>query len=315
MRPHPGRRRGAAVLIALLVSVLATVLVADLFWRQYALLRTVENRQADAQAGLLLRGALDWARAILQDQSHLTYDALSDPWAQPLARTRLADLGEDSPLAGEATLEGGIEDAQGRFNLRNLVGPGGEIVPSQVDALQRLADAVGAPPGTARLVASYLHACYVADPTGTGVATDGGVTHPLAPVLPGDLALVSGIDPGVAARLTPFVILLDGAGTAVNFNTARAEVMAAVVPTLSLADARAVAADRDQRYFRDLGDLQNRLSVHIGSATLSGASVNSSYFLVRGTVAIGRAVRTRQALVRRGASGGSGTNILWERDQ
>jgi general secretion pathway protein K len=308
------RRRGAAVLVALLVSVLATVLVTDLFWRQYALLRTVENRQADAQMGLLLRGALDWARAILQDQSHPNYDALSDPWAQPLARTRLADLGEDSPLAGEAALEGGIEDAQGRFNLRNLLGPAGELVPAQVDSLQRLADAVGAPPGTGMRVAAYLHACYQTGPAGAAAPGADTTPRPLAPVFPGDLALVPGIDPGVAGRLTPFVILLDGAGTAVNFNTARPEVMSAVVPTLALGDARAVAADRDQRYFRDLGDLQNRLSTHIGSATLSGVSVNSSYFLVRGTVSIGRAVRTRQALVRRGASGGSATNLLWERD-
>jgi general secretion pathway protein K len=328
------RRRGAAVLLALVVSMLATIIVAELFWRQFVILRTVENRQVDAQMHLLLRGALDWARAILRDQSHPAYDALSDPWAQPLAPTRLSDLGETSPLAAQATLEGRIEDAQGRFNLRNLVAGDGSLVPDQLATLDRLANAVGAPPGTARLIALHLRSCYApaaspaASPAGSaagagaaaglpgGGAPGEGVERPLAPVLPGDLALVAGIDPAAARRLDAFVVLLDQSGTPVNFNTAGPEVMSAAIPGLSLGDARALAAERDQAYFRDTADVQNRLHGRAGQASVSGISVNSQTFIVRGTVAIGRASLSMQALVRRGGSGTQGSmDILWKRER
>src|SRR5208283_6223522 len=104
------RQKGAAVLLALFVVAISTLIVTDLFWRQFVLFRTIDNQQTSSQARLLLHGAQDWARTILQDQSHPAYDALSDPWAQPLAQTRLDQLGETAPLASQATLEGGIED-------------------------------------------------------------------------------------------------------------------------------------------------------------------------------------------------------------
>ena len=166
--PSPTLRRrhegGAAVLVAIFVVALATIIVSDLFWRQFVLFRTIENQQTSAQARLLLHGAQDWARAILQDQTHPTYDALSDPWAQPLAQTRLDQLGETAPVAAQATLEGGIEDAQARFNLRNLLDSTGAVNPVQLAVLDKLAGLLGAPGGTARLVAKYLAQAYAGAP-------------------------------------------------------------------------------------------------------------------------------------------------------
>jgi len=116
---HP---RGAALLMALFIAAIATVIVSGLFWRQFVLMRTIENQQLMSQSRLLLRGALDWARAILrEDAARSNYDALSEPWAQPLAETRLDQLGESSALASQATMAGSMEDAQSRLNLYNLV--------------------------------------------------------------------------------------------------------------------------------------------------------------------------------------------------
>ncbi len=78
-----------------------------------------------AQSRLLLRGALDWGRAILrEDANRSSYDALSEPWAQPLAETRLDQFGETSVLASQASIAGSMEDAQSRLNLRNLIDNG-----------------------------------------------------------------------------------------------------------------------------------------------------------------------------------------------
>ena len=134
----PSHQRGAAVLMALFVAALATMIITGLFYRQFVLLRTIENQQLTSQSRLLLRGALDWGRAILrEDAKRSQYDALSEPWSQPLAETRLDQLGETGSLAALATIAGSMEDAQGRFNLRNLV-ENGQVLERELQALQRL---------------------------------------------------------------------------------------------------------------------------------------------------------------------------------
>ena len=328
-RPLGGapRSRGAAVLLALFVVVLATVIVSELFWRQFVLIRTVENQQRGAQARLLLSGAQDWARMILQDQTHPTYDALSDPWAQPLARTRLEQMGEAAPLVAQATIEGGIEDAQARFNLRNLVDAAGNVNPVQLAVLDKLATLLAAPAGTARLIANHVAGAYAgaapattippaAQAAGTLRLPGSGAPRPLPPVLPEDLGGIPGIDPAAAQNLAHFVVLLDQANTTVNFNTAPPEMMAAVLPALGLNDAATLAAERDRAYFLNVGDIQNRLRGRGGSASLAGVSTNSSYFLVQGTVRLDRAVTHLRALLRRTAAGPQGrVDVLWERDE
>ncbi len=333
LRRRPARQRGVAVLIALFVVAIATVIVTELFWRQFVLFRTVENQQASAQARLLLHAAQDWARAILQDQSHPSYDALSDPWAQPLAQTRLDQLGETSPLAAQATLEGGIEDAQARFNLRNLVDGAGAINPVQLQAFDKLASLLGAPAGTARLIALYVAQAYkgtpppgspgsfapgsTAAPVGSiGFAPLAGGSRPVPPVFPEDLAAIPGIDAGTAQILAQFVILLDQTNTTVNFNTAGPELMAASIPELSISDANALAADRNRAYFVNVGDVQNRLRGRGGMFSVAGIATNSQYFIVHGTVRLDQAATRMQALVRRSGTGAQGgVDVLWEREQ
>ncbi len=325
-----GPQRGAAVLVAMFVVALATIIVTDLFWRQFVLFRTIENQQTGAQARLLLHGAQDWARAILQDQTHPTFDSLSDAWAQPLAQTRLDQLGETAPLASQATLEGGIEDAQARFNLRNLIDAAGAVNPVQLQALDKLATLLGAPGGTARLIALYVAQAYAgapppAPPPGTPGAPAAGTTgspppvagnRPMPPVFPEDLAGIPGIDPATAQTLAQFVILLDQTNTPVNFNTAGPELMAACIPELTLGDANALAAERDRAYFISVGDIQNRLHGRGGGVSVAGISTNSQYFIVHGTVRLDRAATTLQALVRRSGTGAQGAvDVLWERDQ
>jgi general secretion pathway protein K len=301
---------------------LATAIVAELFWRQFVVLRTVENVQVSAQTRLLLRSAQDWARALLLDQPHPAYDTLTDSWSQGLARTSLADLGESAPVAARASLEGGIEDAQARLNLRNLVGTAGEIDPDQLASLRKLAGLLGGDPASAERIANHIRAAYsgsaVAAPppaTAEAAAAFGGVPgRPVPIVFPEDLARVPGVDTATAALLAPFVVVLDQAGTPVNFNTARAEVMAAVLPELTMADAVALAGERDRAYFNSVSDLTNRLH---GRASVPAAQVstNTQYFIVSGVLRLDRAVtRQRSLLHRSGAGNQAGVQVLWEQD-
>lgn len=320
------RQLGAAVLMALFVATLATLIVTGLFWTQFVLLRTIENQQLVAQSRLLLRGALDWARAILrEDQLRSNFDALTEPWAQPLAETRLDQLGETSALASQATMAGSIEDAQSRFNLRNLVMADGKVSERDLKALRKLMQILSLPEQTADLIALRMQTSSAPVTQGDGRSTPIKATDPAAPpiplMLPQDLKGITGIDVAAATKLEPYVVILDER-TAVNVNTAAAETIASRIADFALSDARSLVADRERAgYFRDFGDLVNRLTRFGRGNASDGLSANdlgttSKYFFVRGQVKLDRAVTRMEALVKRGgaAQAQQPIQVVWQRE-
>jgi len=313
-------QHGAAMLMALFVAALATLIVTGLFYSQFVILRTIENQQLVSQSRLLLRGALDWARAILrEDAVRSNFDSLTEPWAQPLAETRLDQLGETSTLAAQASIAGGIEDAQSRLNLRNLVSGDGQINTRERDSLRRLASLLKVPEQAADLITLYMQEALARPSSGGASAVGSSNPRPLALLLPRDLRGVAGIDADTAARLADYVVILDER-TPVNVNTAAPETIAARVANLTIADARALVADRERvGYFTNLGDLQNRLSRFgrgdLGPVTQQDLDTTSRYFIVRGQVKLDRANTRMEALVRRGpAATSQPVLVLWQRE-
>jgi general secretion pathway protein K len=309
-------QRGAAVLMALFIATLATLIVSGLFWQQFVLLRTIENQQLLVQSRVLMAGALDWARAMLREDSlRSSHDGLDEFWAQGLAETRLDQLGESSTLASQASISGSIEDAQSKLNLRNLVGADGEIDAAQLEALKRLCDLLGVPVVTAELLALRIKEAFAPDAASDSA---GGPkedeARPLPPLLGTDVAGVRGIEPEAGARLAPYVVLLDTI-TPVNVNTASPEVIAARIG-ISLAQGRALVADRDRvTYFANTGDVRNRLGGAGVDATDRDIATVTRYFFVRGQIKLARADIRMEALVRRAAQGQPGpVEVLWQRE-
>jgi general secretion pathway protein K len=304
--------------MALVVAALATMIISGLFWRQFVLVRTIENQQLMSQSRLLLRGALDWARSILrEDAAHTTTDALNEPWAQPLAETRLDQLGESSALASQASMSGSIEDAQSRLNLHNLARADCSPDDLQRAVLARLVSELSLPEPTADLISTYVvQTCArgaAGAPTGAPGAPNGSTASPLPLVFPEDVARVPGLDPAVGPRLAPYVVMLD-ASTPVDFNTGSAEVMAAEI-ALPLSDARGLVADRDRTPFVNNGDIRNRLRGRGTSFSDTDVSVSSNYFFIRGEIKLQRADTRMEALVKRAAPGQLGpVDVVWERE-
>jgi len=135
----PATQRGSAIILAMLVLATAATLIAGTLWQQSALVRETENERAYAQARWLLRGAIDWAGVILgEDARTSSVDHRGEPWAVPLADTRLNENDGRPP----AYLAGVIDDEQGKFNLRNLLA-GADLSVAEVQSLKRLLGAVG----------------------------------------------------------------------------------------------------------------------------------------------------------------------------
>lgn len=299
------------MITALLLTTLAITIVASLFWQQQVQVRSIENQRLQLQKQWILRGALDWAGLILrEDAKHSSIDNLDEPWAVPLAETRLDQYIEsghaDTDIA-DATLSGGISDAQARYNLTNLC-PDGIIDPAEVTVFARLLDHAKLDPALAQATADAMAATHNKPETTAAMRRSGPQPMKLSQLE--DMLAVPGFTVEMLDRLKDLVIFLPRA-TPVNVNTAPAEVLAAMIDTLSPADAAALVTNRNTASFRDLADFRSRLPGKPVSTSPGDASVTTNYFLVNGKVRMTRAGLEMQALLERN---GTFTKLIWIRE-
>jgi general secretion pathway protein K len=125
-----------------------------------------------------------------------------------------------------------------------------------------------------------------------------------------DLLSVAGFTPELLQKLRDYVVVLPEA-TALNVNTAPAELLASVV-NFSVAEANTLVAARKRAYFNNLGEFSNSLNgtALIGSTTTVKLDVRSSYFLVNTRVRLDRAALDAQALILRQSSNRMSTTLV-----
>ena len=325
LRPtRPGRERGAAIVSVLVLVSIATLLVASLFWRQHLAMRSVQNRFASTQLRWIETAVLDWAAVVLKSDQNTSgaVDHLQETWAVPVAETRLDEtVTAGARISGNtrsALIAGQIFDAQGRFNLSNLV-QDGKPVEKQVLAFRRLLALLGQPPELEPALTRRLLESYVAEPTPSGATAGSGgsasaevrrIAALPPPLKLNDLLRLPGFDERTLSALAPFVILLPKripsgdtshitTGTRININTAPPEVIAAMVDDLPLDAARGFVLARERTVASTLDQAGNRFNPSI-SLNAELFSVGSSYFLVSGMVRFERIEASTEALFFRG---------------
>lgn len=299
MRRRPAR--GAALLLAMIIVALMTTVVAGMIWMQTRAVSVEGAERARTQAAWILSGALDWSRLILREdarsarQNGKAYDALTEPWATPLAEARLstflaADKDNTLDSGPEAFISGSIVDAQSRFNLRGLIDGTGKPVPAQIAALQRLAAQAGAPSDAAARIADLMARAY------GPVGDEGPRGPPLKPSKLSDLVWM-GLDAATVARLEPWVDLLP-VPTVVNANTAPREVLVAAIDNLDLGSAERLVQARTRKPFETLADVQAQLPGSL-KADASRIGVASSWFIVAGRLRLEERVLEERSLLYR----------------
>jgi general secretion pathway protein K len=273
-------------------------LAAAMVWQQWRAVQVEAAERARAQAAWILSGALDFAKLILREdlRGGRQYTALTEPWATPLAESRLSTFlavdksnADDGP---EAFLSGNIDDAQARYNLTNLVTLG-KVDPQELATLERLCQAVGVETGVAARIASGLRDAFV--------GTSSGV--PLKPVNVAQLTWL-GVDETTVQALSAYVVLLPVA-TPVNVNTASKEVLAAVV-NLDPGTAEHLLQLRQRTPFKTLAEFTNQIPG--AAAVTTKLDVRSNYFEVRGRLRLADRVLVERSLLQRLPNGQS--NVL-----
>jgi general secretion pathway protein K len=334
--PVPARRqRGAAVIAALIIVAVVAALCSSLFLRQTSTIRQIENEEARVQARWFMQGGIDWGLLVLRDHYKRESTTRGDQiWATPVRDSRIPQQDDDRV----ALFSGRLEDEQGKFNLYNLAA-NGRIVQQQLEVLQRLLSNLSLPGSLAARMAGLIMLAQPRAGTMQGADFYGGNSQDAAsasvstaangassstaaqtpdaaagsaeaPLPRGidDVAGLLGLDDATRQAFTRTMTVLP-AVTFVNINTAPPEVIAALVPGLSLSQARSLAGERDRgRWFINSGDFANRLAGQAPSAKAPAVVVTSSWFAATGAIDYERARVTMRALL----SGAGGTpRMVW----
>jgi general secretion pathway protein K len=301
-RKQPHSQQGAALLMALIIVTLVSTLAASMVWQQWRATQVESAERARSQSAWILTGALDWAGVILKEdaKSGNMVDHLGEPWAVPLAEARLSTFlavdvsnAEDAP---DTFLSGTITDAQGRYNLRNLLDAKAEIIPTELQTLQRLCVNLNLAASIANRIAQGLQSAKAA-----GMPTPPpGANIENASLMPDRVEQLSwlGIEAESLKRLEPHIVLLPAA-TPVNINTASREVLASVFLKLDLGSAERLVKIRERAPFENMPSVAAQFPPGTVLPSPTQLGVSSNYFFVRGRVRLSNQILEQRSLVQR----------------
>lgn len=282
-RPDPaGGQRGVALVTALLVVALATVAAVAMATRLHVDLRRTGNLVHGEQAYAYALAAESWAEVILKrDANDNKYDSLDEDWA-----TALPPIPVDGGF-----VSGHVTDLQGRFNVNSLLDATGKPDQNAVEYFRRLLTLLELDPELATAVLDWIDADINALFPG-GAEDDAylladppyrAANRPMASI--SELRLVQGFTDEAMQVLEPHVTALPEP-TAINVNTATAEVLMALHPDMTAAGVDLLMADREQKPFEKLSDFTGHNALNGLSLTVN-VDVASRWFLVLTDVTVG----------------------------
>ena len=293
-------QRGVALITALLVVSVVTVVAVAMATRQHIDVRRTGNLIHGEQAYAYALAAESWARVILRrDAGDSDYDSLKEDWATALP-----------PIAVEGgRVDGAVEDLQGRFNINNLVDPDSQEEGEGADAgaglayYKRLLDILGLEPALADALVDWIDSdINVRFPNGAEdeyylLRERPYRTANRSLVDVSELRLVKGYDPDALELLLPHVTALP-ATTSINVNTATPMVLQALNSELSERDVDALIADRGENGYENINDFLSHNSL-AGLDLDVEVDVTSDYFRVLTDVVIGRSRVQLESLLER----------------
>ncbi len=304
------RQHGAAIVTAILVVMIATLIVSSLFWREHIAVRSVENRLMLAQTNWIERVVLDWVKVTLRLDGATSgqVDHLQEVWAQPVLPTQVDETLTGGSQIGDGwrkpILQGQMFDAQARLNLNNLLPTNTqEMRKASLDALRKLLEQSNLPTSLADTLSSRL--ALTVDQTSSDGKIVPATRLPLIQV--NDLRTVTGFDSGVIAQIKDYVIFLPKP-TAVNLNTASGPVISAILPTVQREDAMRFVSQARRQYATAQMALQ-KIKDGAAPATTGMASVNTQYFLLIGFVRYDRVDAQTETLIERT---GNKVTVVWQ---
>ena len=290
------KHRGVALITAMLIAALATIVAANLAWDNALDVRrtmVLLNRDQAIQVAL---GAESWIINILhQDLEDSQTDHLGEIWASNLPGL---------PLEGGEVF-GAVEDLQGRFNVNNLVDQNGAIVQESLEQFQRLLDALGLERRLAGIAADWIDSDIEASfPDGAEDAIYSSIippyrtaNQPLSSI--SEFAALEGMDKQTFDVLKHHITALPGR-TTINVNTATPPVLQSLDENMTVSDVEGLVAEREGSGF---GDIQSSFLSLVTPDVLNSLDESTRFFQLKVVVQIDTVRITMFSVLERGPQG------------
>ena len=295
-RPPPRRERGVALITAMLVFALISIIAYDLSFRASMDVRRGSTLLIRDQAIQVALGAETWiAQLLAEDLANTETDHLGELWASELP-----------PLPiDQGTVSGEIIDLQGRFNVNNLIDANGEVDELYLEQFRRLLTSLEIDPRFAGIAADWIDPDRDASfPDG---AEDGVYTSLTPPYQPAnqrlnnvsELAALDGMDRATFRILEPHITALPGR-TPINVNTATFAVLQSLDENISPGDVQQLLEEREAGGF---ADFQGTFSTLVNEETLSELDESTGFFQLKVVVQIATVRITFFSLLQRTRQG------------
>jgi general secretion pathway protein K len=311
---HPPRQkqRGVALIIALVLVALATILATKLTFDGWIEQRRTTGVLAAEQAVQFAMGAEALAGDVLSQQSG-TQITLAQPWAQP---TQPLPLTPENDAEGEpiGTLQAYLEDMQGRFNLNNLarLDSSGKQDAETLAQFQRLLVSVGLDAKWAGLARDWIDRDD--QPGSPDGAEDSVYTSQTPPYRTANWPMTTATElmnmPGFTGdmyrKIAPYVTALPTMTAAINICTAPALVIESLAPGLSGEYSRSpevLVEARKTGCFPTVPTLTTIMTQAVASKITGRFLDSSTYFRLTTRVTLGTTEFTLYSLLSRSTGG------------
>jgi general secretion pathway protein K len=312
-RQHPRRRRqaqrGIALLVAILLVALGTIIAAAVAYENAMTARRGTATYAFDQSLLIAQGAEALAAYGLRQiyQSDPTHIYPGQGWDKP--------LGPIEVVPG-VMLEASLEDLQGRFNLNNLVARDGTPDPLQVNAFVQLLAVLGLESKWAGYLIDWIDADIVPqNPDGAEDSVYMGQTPPYRTpnryiTSASELLALPGFGRDRYIKLIPYVTALPW-GTPINVCTAPGPVLDAFLGSGHTefganADQLAQSRANTSGCFPTLANYQAAFNQKLWAQASLKFKESSSYFRLSSFITIGSAEFNLYSLLYLDGSGSAG---------
>jgi general secretion pathway protein K len=293
----PSTQRGVALITAVLVVAIGTMIAVNLMWQGTLDLRRAESALAADQGLMYVQGAEAWAADILRQ------DLVDSPDSDHLAETWAVEL-PALPVDG-GTIIGRLEDLQAQFNLNNLIGSDGKENQLARQQFERLLATLDLDPALAGGVVDWLDPdTELRFPTGgEDVAyVDEDPPYRTANSMitsTSELMAIDGFDRETYDRLAPYIAVLPR-GSKLNVNTASDVLLASLSDDIDIATAEVMV---EERAGADFVDIEATFSGLVEPDVLEEIDGVSEHFLLTATVTLGSNQLTMRSVLQRDRSG------------
>ena len=291
------KNRGVALITAMLITALASLVAANLAWDNALDVRRTMVLLNSEQAMQVALGAESWVVGILhQDLQDSETDHLGEIWALDIP---------GFPIEG-GDVTGVIQDLQGRFNVNNLIDDNGRVEEDSLERFRRLLNALDLDPRFAGIAADWMDSNAEASfPDGAEDAIYTGILPPYRSAnqsltSASEFAALEGMDRRTFNVLRPHITALPGR-TNVNVNTATAAVLQSLDENMSDADVEGLIAERESAGF---GDIQTAFQSLVTPDVLNTLEEKTSYFQLKVVVRIDTVRVTLYSVLQRSPQGG-----------